>query len=144
VKNATLLKSDDTLSVLDGSFDFIHSFIVFQHIPVQRGKRLFVSLMDHLACGGVCAVHFTYGNTGHGRSHGKAPAQRIRDWVRRLKRPVRRMLPNRDPEVQMNSYDLDELVFLMHVAGVRTFHTECTTHVGHLGVFLFFQKPKEA
>ena len=43
LNNVQLLKSDDTLSCLDGCFDFIHSFIVFQHIPVKRGIRIFAS-----------------------------------------------------------------------------------------------------
>src|SRR5215813_8304094 len=32
VRNVTLLKSDDGLGRLSGDFDFLHSFIVFQHI----------------------------------------------------------------------------------------------------------------
>jgi len=39
IDNVQLVKSDDQLSRLEGQFDFIHSFIVFQHIPVDRGKK---------------------------------------------------------------------------------------------------------
>src|SRR5262249_55665413 len=41
VKNITFVKSDDTLSRVSGGFDFIHSFIVYQHIPPRQGYRLF-------------------------------------------------------------------------------------------------------
>ena len=36
VRNVTLIKSDDSLENLSGDFDFLHSFIVFQHIPARR------------------------------------------------------------------------------------------------------------
>jgi len=36
VRNVTLLKSEDGLGNLPGDFDFLHSFIVFQHIPARR------------------------------------------------------------------------------------------------------------
>src|SRR5690349_10764378 len=38
IKNVVLAKSDDNLSLLDGKYDFIHSHLVFQHIPVERGQ----------------------------------------------------------------------------------------------------------
>jgi hypothetical protein len=37
---------------LKGKYDFIHSYIVFQHIPVERGKRIFEKLLAHLETGG--------------------------------------------------------------------------------------------
>ena len=42
VGNVTLLKSNDNLSALEGLFDLVHSYIVFQHIPPERGKRIFM------------------------------------------------------------------------------------------------------
>jgi 2-polyprenyl-3-methyl-5-hydroxy-6-metoxy-1,4-benzoquinol methylase len=35
-----LVKSEDTLAGLEAGFDFVHSYIVLQHIPVSRGERL--------------------------------------------------------------------------------------------------------
>lgn len=60
IRNASLLQSDDRLSRVNGSYDFIHSYIVFQHIPVARGQVLFERLINHLAGGGIGAVQFTY------------------------------------------------------------------------------------
>ena len=61
INNVTLCKSDDTLSCLKDKYDFIYSFVVFQHIPVSRGERIFKNLIDHLEEGGISVVHFTYG-----------------------------------------------------------------------------------
>ena len=43
INNFQLLKSDDDLSLLKGKFDFIHSYIVFQHIPVKRGEKILIN-----------------------------------------------------------------------------------------------------
>ena len=58
--NVRLIRGDDRLSGVTGPFDFIHSFIVFQHVPVQRGLVLLERLLDLLAPDGVGALHFTY------------------------------------------------------------------------------------
>ena len=60
LKNVSLLKSDDELSMIEDEYDFIHSYIVFQHIPVKRGERIFRNLLEHLAAGGVGVIHFTF------------------------------------------------------------------------------------
>ena len=57
--------------------------------------------------------------------------------------PVARPPEGADPEMQMNSYNLNQLFFLLQRAGVPRFHSEFTDHGGELGVFLFFQKPRE-
>ena len=62
VRNVAVYKSDDTLSSLSGSFDLIHSYIVLQHIPVERGRRIFHNLLTHLNEGGICAIQLTYFN----------------------------------------------------------------------------------
>ncbi|MGC8517983.1 MAG: class I SAM-dependent methyltransferase [Steroidobacteraceae bacterium] len=48
------------LSALEGSYDFIHSHIVFQHMKVARGEAAFAQLLGRLAPGGIGVVHFTY------------------------------------------------------------------------------------
>jgi 2-polyprenyl-3-methyl-5-hydroxy-6-metoxy-1,4-benzoquinol methylase len=60
IKNVTLVKSDDGLSSIKGKFDFIHSFIVFQHIPIKRGEWIFKNLLEHLEDDGVGVFHFTF------------------------------------------------------------------------------------
>ena len=47
-----------TTMLLDGTFDFLHSFIVFQHIEPKRGARILANLVDRLH--GVGAIQFTY------------------------------------------------------------------------------------
>jgi SAM-dependent methyltransferase len=143
-RNVALLKSDDDLTSLDGYFDFIHSFVVLQHIPVERGRRIFNNLMRHLAHGGICAIHVTYSKAKFRNHYGAVPMRKARDSLRGLKQLVRRMLPNKDPEMQMNHYNVNELLFLMQESAIGNFFTEYTNHGGQLGLFLYFQKPAEA
>lgn len=42
-----------------GEYDLIHSFVVFQHIPLERGYALYDELLGRLQPGGVSAIHFT-------------------------------------------------------------------------------------
>ena len=45
-----------------------------------------------------------------------------------------------DPEMQMNSYSLNELLFMVQSAGARELHATFTDHGGELGVFLYFRR----
>lgn len=58
IHNVVFAKSDDSLSALNGKYDFIHSFIVFQHIPVKRGERIFENLISRLESGGILRFAF--------------------------------------------------------------------------------------
>src|SRR5258706_3272502 len=133
LQNVRLLISDDELSVLTGTYDLIHSYIVFQHIPVQRGRMLFASLLEHLRPGGVGAVHFTYSKAHFAPTHGLAPLAE-----RSPEPPVAATSSNADPEMQMNPYNINEILFLMQRVGLTRTHLEFTDHGGELGIFLFF------
>jgi SAM-dependent methyltransferase len=160
IRNVSLLKSDDTLSAVQGPFDLIHSFIVFQHIPVERGKRLFVELLSHLAEGGIAAVQFSYSKTAFAASGGLPPTlsarqkltrkvqRRVRIWRRAVAAALDiaagRSPPRLDPGMQMNPYNVNELLFSIQAMGVQRAYLELVDHGGELGVFLYFQKPRAA
>ena len=132
--NVRLLQSDDKLSQLAGQFDLIHSCIVFQHIPVERGRAIFSKLLQHLRCGGIGAFQVTYSKTHFASTHGVAPT--------RAPTASSRGAPEQaDPEIQMNPYNMNEWLFLMQRHGVARFQAEFTDHGGELGLFFFFQKP---
>jgi 2-polyprenyl-3-methyl-5-hydroxy-6-metoxy-1,4-benzoquinol methylase len=133
VPNVRLLASDDSLSSLNGSFDLIHSCIVFQHIPVERGRAIFSRLLEYLRPGGVGAIQLTYSKTRFAATHGIAPPAPTL-----AEAPASLIVPDADPEIQMNPYNMNELMFLMQSRGVQQFHVEFSDHGGELGVFLFF------
>jgi SAM-dependent methyltransferase len=134
LQNVRLFRSDDDLSTPTDPFDLIHSCIVFQHIPVERGRALFEKLLQQLRVGGVGAIQLTYSKTRFASTYGLAPPELPRGGT-----PNPRASTDADPLMQMNPYNLNEILFLMQRRGILQFHAEYTDHGGELGVFLFFQ-----
>lgn len=134
--NVRLLRSEDSFSSLAGTFDLIHSSIVFQHIPRDRGREILRRLLMHLAPGGAGALHFLYSKSLYSETHGVAPP------VQETHSPKTAPSPRSsdiDPEIQMNPYQMNEIQFLLQRRGVARFHAEFTDHGGELGIFIFFQ-----
>ncbi len=131
VTNVLVVKSDPTLSSIGASFDFVHSVLVLQHVPVARGLWLVTRLIELCAEGGVVVLHVLYHNP-FGRS------RVMRSW-HGLLHPFRRWF-GRPPHIQMNAYPLNAVMSTVQAAGVRSVHVELTDHGGHLGAMLFFRK----
>jgi SAM-dependent methyltransferase len=134
LRNVRLLPSDDELSTLTENFDLIHSCIVLQHIPIKRGRAIFAKLLRHVRPGGVCAIQLTYSKAIFAATYG-VPPPKSAVAARQIAKD------NSDPEIQMNPYNINEILWLMQNCGVTHFHTEFTDHGGELGLFLFFQTP---
>src|SRR3954469_2750547 len=58
--NVSLVESDDEISKISDSYDFVHTYIVLQHIPVERGEKLVRQLAKKLAAGGVGMFQVPY------------------------------------------------------------------------------------
>jgi SAM-dependent methyltransferase len=134
--NVRLLLSDDSLSSINGTFDLIHSFIVFQHIPIARGRLILSNLLRRLRPGGVAAIHLTYAKTCFSDSYGVAPPQPPSAEIAGV--PV---AASADPPIQMNSYNMSEILFLMQRDGFHGCHLEFVDHGGELGVFMYISAP---
>jgi SAM-dependent methyltransferase len=141
VGNAEFVKPD-ALRGLRCEFDLVHSFIVFQHIPVRRGMALTEVLLDLIAPGGVGVLHYTYRQDPRARSVQRLVygAYRFVPFAYALRRLIRR-----EPVVQMYAYDLNALFHLLQERGCRMAHAVFTDH-SYRGVILLFRKqdPAEA
>ena len=137
IGNVTLARGDDDLSAVPGRFDFVHSFIVLQHIPVERGVALHRRLLARLNETGVGAIHFHYAKAEH-----LLPPNSLLARARRLGgNLLRRVVPSRRKvEMQMNPYDLNLICRDLQQAGIRRLHVEFTDHLGCFGVLLLFRK----
>jgi SAM-dependent methyltransferase len=133
--NVQLVRCDDSLAALSGTYDLIHSFIVFQHIPCERGRSIFTRLLQYLTSTGVGAVHFAYSKSYFAATNGLPPIAPVPLTAERLPAPR-----DADPEIQMNPYNLNEIFFILQRAGIRQVRADFTDHGGELGVFLFFRK----
>jgi 2-polyprenyl-3-methyl-5-hydroxy-6-metoxy-1,4-benzoquinol methylase len=142
IKNCTLVKSDDELSELTGTFDFINTYIVLQHIPPDRGYRILAKLLSKLRVGGCASIQVTYAKSRKYLIHetGRARAYR-RDGD-----TIKDLLPVEDasPEgrIIMYDYDLNQVVAMVsEIAGVPMIVLP-TLDDDHLGVHFIFAKSR--
>ncbi|MFM0725290.1 methyltransferase domain-containing protein [Paraburkholderia strydomiana] len=138
IGNIEFVRSDDGLTNLHGMFDLINSYIVFQHIPVERGMKLAEALLSHLSPNGIAVLHFTYDcnatrfapTINWTRDH-FAPAH----WMANLARGR----PVFEPTMQMNAYNVNRLLTLFRHCGIEKLHAEFTDHGAH-GIQFFLLK----
>lgn len=139
IANARFCLSTPTLDDVEGEFDFVHSFIVFQHIPPRIGYAMVETLLDRLRPGGCGMLHFTYGRRGSA----------LRSWahrVRRSSRLVHRAMnlaqgrPAAAPLMAMFEYDLGRLFGMLEARGFDRVGVRLTNHGGWLGAMLAFSR----
>lgn len=138
-RNVDLVRGDDELSALHGSFDFVHTFIVLQHIPVRRGEGLIRKLAERLRQGGVGMFHFTYESGLRRRSRAVYWARVHVPGVNALLNLVRGR-PARAPIMQMNSYSVTRVLDLLSREGCQEVYVRFSDHGGARGVLLFARK----
>jgi SAM-dependent methyltransferase len=144
LSNVQLHHQGDLAGLAAGSFDFVHSALVLQHIDIERGIRLFGDLVGLLGPRGVGALQFTYAKTAFAATFGVPPPTPMpasKRGLRAVGAAIASATLGRDPEMQMNAYPLNPLLFQLQAAQIARFHAEFTDHGGELGLFLFFQKP---
>jgi 2-polyprenyl-3-methyl-5-hydroxy-6-metoxy-1,4-benzoquinol methylase len=143
LENVGFCRSLEELSGLQGTFSFVNSYIVLQHVSPARGLKYVADMLSLLSSGGFGALHVVYGREKDAASRGVRSAasraahivgQHCSDWLRQLRR--------REPKMQMNPYPLNQLMFLLQAAGADTVHGEFTDHGGHLGIVLIFAKAR--
>jgi SAM-dependent methyltransferase len=146
--NVELYSGDDTLSEVaqyTGRVDLVISLIVFQHIPVDRGMRIFNALLDLLAPGGFAAVHFTFAAEIHGLPNEAQLTTGIRfGFYQRLGTAGLIRLagvPDATPIMQMNHYNLNELTCVLQGRGITSVFLQTRNHDGVIGAELYFQRP---
>jgi SAM-dependent methyltransferase len=140
VTNFEVIKSDRDSVGIEYPVDFVHSFIVFQHIPVKRGMLIFKGLLNLLRDGGVGVVHFTFRQTSSTVSKFIYKALTTSRILSALLNVVRHR-PIMSPVFEMNMYDINELFCCLKECGCHNVHVKFTDHgKKYLGILLFFQK----
>jgi SAM-dependent methyltransferase len=153
--NIEILPSDDQLSGLTGQFDLVHSCLVFQHIPVARGMKLFKQLLDRVVPGGIVSIQFIFAKEYWPENLGVAPVEPpVKSKTKLLKLGIggnskdKPLIANGvpidpasgEPMMEMNIYPMNQLIYLAHQAGCERFHSELGNHGGELGIFFIMQK----
>jgi SAM-dependent methyltransferase len=121
----------------DGPFDWINSFIVFQHIPPARGEAILEDLLRRLADGGMISLQLTVWRNADKQWPPADPGLlgflrtlRHRRWLESL--PV--------GHIHMYDYDLTRVLRLLNLAGIEEMKLISTDHDGHHGVIILGRK----
>jgi len=139
VWNVDFVKSDDYLSWVAQKFDFVTSCLVLQHIPPKRRMTIISRLLKVLNLGGVIALQFPV-------RHRLPPVERFVYMVKQnlpFTRYCFNLLQARrlsEPLMQMNEYDLIEIMALGSVNGIREFALHPNRLRGTLSVILVGRK----
>jgi cyclopropane fatty-acyl-phospholipid synthase-like methyltransferase len=141
IGNVEFRLSDDFLATSHPrSADFVHSYIVFQHIPPRTGERIFVRLVEQLTSGGIGALHFTH-------TRRASMVRRVANWAGRWMLPANMLAnltqgrPMLEPQIPMYRYDLGKLIALLGERGCGAIHALPTNHGEHHGAMLLFRLP---
>ena len=141
VANVVFQRPADALAVRDQDLDFLHSYIVFQHIEPATGLAITRRLLARLRIGGVGALHYTYARR----------ASLPRRIIHRLRRrvpgvnPLVNLVQGRrlsEPMIPVYEYHLESVFALLSDMGCRTPHVRLTDHGGHLGAMFVFSRDR--
>lgn len=137
--NVDFVPSSDDLEELEDPFDFVHSLIVFQHIPVERGMKLLTRLMQLTRPDGVMMVHLVIDR--------ELPLKKKIAYQMRRTLPLVNTLANlvqgkplREPMMQMNVYNLNRVMRLFFENGFGHLYVHQHHDLWYPGVVLFAQK----
>jgi ubiquinone/menaquinone biosynthesis C-methylase UbiE len=139
VQNVDFVKSDDQLSLISQGFDFINSCLVLQHLSLKRGMNVIARLVKTLNPGGVIALHFPV------RRH-LPPLEQFVYFLQHnvpLAHHCFNLLKGRqvsEPLMQMNTYDLVEVIVSYSANGIREFSFHTHVSEGTISVILFGRK----
>ncbi|MCO6500411.1 MAG: class I SAM-dependent methyltransferase [Vicingus serpentipes] len=140
LKNISFYLSDNNLSeISDQKFDLIHSYIVLQHINIKRGEKLIQSMINLLNPNGVGVLQMTYYSN-------KTKIEKIINFFRYRIPLFNNVLnlfrgkPFDLPLMQMNAYNMNNVLFILQKAGITHTQVIFTNHGGYYGLTLLFQK----
>lgn len=141
INNVSFIKGDDYLSKITGEFDFIHSFVVFQHINPKIGEEIFRKMVQMLSEEGIGVLQFGYADSL------SSVAQKFRFTLYRdypFAYKIRNLILRKKPEplIPMYSYNLNNLMLILQQNGCHNCLVRFSHH-GVEGIVLFFQKRKE-
>lgn len=136
IENAAYLQTQEFLNTKQ-KFDFIHSFIVFQHIKPKEGEEILKKMIDDLEEGGIGALHFTY--LDHPNTFANLRFKIYRDIP--FANTIKDILKGgkTEPLIRIYSYDLDRIFAILQDNDCHKTVVRFTDH-GLKGAFIIFQK----
>jgi 2-polyprenyl-3-methyl-5-hydroxy-6-metoxy-1,4-benzoquinol methylase len=138
--NVELVQSADiTTHHFATPFDFVHTYIVLQHIPVKFGYPIIDKLIDSTKQDGYGMIQFTYANHLSAATNRRNKLKAEYKWYHQLSNILKGQSPN-VPLMQMNNYDLPQVFSILKKYKLKQTCLDFTDHGGFLGVCIYFRK----
>ncbi len=137
IENVSFVKSDDTLSKLTEKVDFVHSFIVIQHIKPTVGEKIFSRLIDVLNDGGIGVLQLQYANPSKLSSRIRYYFYREFSFIYKLRNLI--LGAKKEPLIPVYNYNLNNIFRILQEQNCHKCFVRFSSH-GHYGVLIFFQK----
>lgn len=134
VQGHTNVQLASSIADAGGQFDFVHTFIVLQHIRPGQGFDLIEQLLAITKPGGIFVIHTTIGDLVRWRQVANFVRYRVRPahWLYNL---VRRR-PISEPITEMNHYDAARLLATCAKASDEPLVTFPLDQDGHVGIIV--------
>lgn len=144
VNNLRLCQTLSDLDLEQGTFSFVNTIIVLQHIAPKRGLHIVGNMLDLLEDGGCGALHMTYARTKYQSNFGnRTTSARAAQVLLRPISAIYRWFKGGDPEMQMNAYSMNPILFQLQSRGIKECFSQFTDHGGYLGITLYFSKSNQ-
>jgi hypothetical protein len=128
------------LSKLNEKVDFIHSFIVIQHIKPKVGEVIISKLIDALEDGGIGVLQTQYVDPSPLSSRIRYYFYREFSLIYTLRNLVLRK--RNEPLIPVYQYNLNNIFRILQEKNCHKCVVRFSEH-GHYGAVIFFQKQKE-
>lgn len=136
IENVILENADDFFAANSQRYDFVHSYIVLQHILPKTGEEIISKMVERLEVDGVGMVHITFFDRADAITRFRSRLYRDVPFVHRLLSRVRGKSASFMP---MYEYDLNHVLRLLMQNGCGDVFVRFSDH-GSLGALIFFRK----
>lgn len=138
--NTKFYQTDEFFAANTGDYDFIHSFIVIQHINPDIGEEIITNLIKKLSIGGIGVLHFTYHSPGSDLELKKIKLYRDYPVLYRLKNLIKGI--KHEPFIPMYIYNLNNIMAILQKNDCHNCLIKFSDH-GWYGTVVYFQKNSE-
>lgn len=136
LKNVELQNADEFLLADGDSYDFVHSYIVLQHVDPKIGTEIVRKMVEQLTTDGVGMVHVTFFDNADAGTKLRSRVYRDVPLVHDLISAIR---GKRSDFMPMYEYDLGVIFGILKGNGCDEVFVRFTDH-GFSGAMIFFRK----
>ena len=137
ISNVRFEQADQFPDDIKETFDFIHSFIVFQHINPKQGIKIFESMVKMLETDGIGVLQVSFFRNLKRKNRFTNALYRNFQFVHRVRNFILRKKD--DPFIPMYAYDLNKIFKILQDNDCHRTYTRATYH-GFEGLIIYFQK----